>query len=58
MSNPLEFVRQVIDTVKIIQTSDCNEILPVTGPQIDCTAEHPEPIIRDSKLEVKEVQEV
>ena len=58
LSNPLEFARKVIDTVKLIQTSDSKEASSVVGPQIDCTAEHPEPIIRASKLEVKEVHEM
>lgn len=58
LSNPLEFARKVIDTVKLIQTSDSKEASSVVGPQIDCTAEHPGPIIRASKLEVKEVHEM
>ena len=57
-SNPLEFARQVIDTVKLIQTSDPNEASPIARPQIDSIAKQPEPIIRASKLEVKEVHEV
>ena len=56
--NPLEFARQVIDTVKLIQTSDSKEASPVAIPQIDSIAKHPEPIIRASRLEVKEVHEV
>ena len=58
LSNPLEFARQVIDTVKLIQTSDCKDILPVAGPQSESIAKPPEPIIRASRLEVKEVHEV
>ena len=58
LSNPLEFARQVIDTVKLIQTTESKEVSSVVGPQIDCTAEYPEPIVRASKLEVKEVHEV
>ena len=56
-SNPFEFARQIIDTVKLIQTSESKEA-SVIGPQIDRTAEHPVPIIRASKLEVKEVHEM
>ena len=58
LSNPPEFARQVIDTVKLIQTSDSKEASPVARPQIDSIAKCPEPIIRASKLEVKEVHEV
>ena len=58
LSNPLEFARQVIDTVKLIQTSDSKEASLVARPQIDSIAKDPEPIIRASKLEVKEVHEV
>ena len=58
LSNPLEFARQVIDTVKLIQTSDYKETLPVAGPQSNSIAQAPESIIQASRLEVKEVHEV
>ena len=58
LSNPLEFARQVIDTVKLIQTSDCKEAVPVVGPQVEPNVQTSEPTVRASKLEVKEVHEV
>jgi hypothetical protein len=57
LSNPLEFARQVIDTVKLIQTSATQEASPSAGTQ-DPIIKQPEPIIQASKLEVKEVHEV
>ena len=58
LSNPLEFARQVIDTVKLIQTSDSKETPPIVGSQVQPNAQVSEPITRASKLEVKEVHEV
>ena len=58
LSNPLEFARQVIDTVKLIQTSDSKETSPVAGSQVHSGTQDSEPIARASKLEVKEVHEV
>ena len=58
LSNPLKFARQVIDTVKLIQTSDSKETSPVAGSQVQPNAQGSEPITRASKLEVKEVHEV
>lgn len=58
LSNPLEFARLVIDTVKLIQTSDSKETSPVAGSQVQPNAQDSAPIARASKLEVKEVHEV
>ena len=58
LSNPFDFAKQVIETVKLIQSSDCKEILPVAGPQSESIAKAPESIIQASRLEVKEVHEV
>ena len=58
LSNPLDFARQVIDTVKLIQTCELKDASSSTKPQLDPDVKHAEPIIRASKLEVKEVHEV
>lgn len=55
----LEFARQVIDAVKLIQQSESKDISTVIGPQVEANAQASEKIARASKLEVKEeVQEV
>ena len=58
LSNPLEFAKQVIDTVKLIQSSDSKENPSVPGSQVEPGAQAREPIARASRLEVKEVHEM
>ena len=58
LSDPLEFARQVIHTVKLIQTSEPKEASPSAAIQANSIVKQPEPIIQASKLEVKEVQEM
>ena len=58
LPNPPEFARQVIDTVKLIQTSESKEPSPSAGLQVDSVVKQLEPIIQASKLEVKEVHEM
>ena len=58
LSNPLEFARQIIDTVKLIQTSDSNEASLVAVTQAEPNAQASEPIARASRAEVKEVHEM
>ena len=58
LSNPFEFARQVIDTVKLIQTSDSKEAVPIVVPHVESNVQASQGIARASKLEVKEVHEV
>lgn len=58
LSNPLEFARQVIDMVKLIQTSEPKDAAPIVEPQAELHVQVSEPVVRASKLEVKEVHEV
>ena len=58
LPTPLEFARQVIDTVKLIQSSKSEEASPGATLQVDCSVQQPEPIIQASKLEAREVHEV
>lgn len=58
LSNPFEFAKQIIDTVKLIQTSESKEAPPVAKSQDESNAQAFKPIARASRLEVKEVHEM
>ncbi|RMZ88491.1 hypothetical protein DV736_g4280, partial [Chaetothyriales sp. CBS 134916] len=58
LSNPLDFARQIIDTVKLIQTSDSKDAVPIVRPQAKLPTQVSEPIARASKLQVKEYKVV
>jgi hypothetical protein len=54
----LEFARQFVDTIKLIQKSEPKEVSSGPALQVDPSVQQPGPVIQASKLEFKEVHEV
>ena len=60
LPNPLEFAKQVIDAIKLVQTSKStsDETSPSSGPQAEGNTKPVEARARASRLEFRAVDEV